>query len=352
MKKSYFVMAILASILLSACLIIGCGSGATSGGGGGSGVSTGTSPWLYFANYNTSKVYYITPDSLTISGTIDLYASPYHIVASPDGKKLYVALEGTDEVAVIDTGTNTITGRLTLDAGMYSQSRAMAVSKDGKILYLGATGGNNLYKIYVDTGTKESVGTTSFIQAMILDPDLPTIYFSNNDGEIRKGSTSTLSSSLLINVFPFVCHDMVEKGTKIYAPLFNNSTGECLTIDMTNDAISLITGEGAFYWGAADNPASDEVYISSYRNPGKIYVINTLASPPTFEAGSIAKAGFQSADYIAVTAADGKRVCAMAPLTGVSKLYYIDTTTKTVSADETTIPAGNPQLNNIIVVYK
>ena len=77
------------------------------------GINTG---WFETAAFvisrGDSKVIVIDLVTLTVAGEIALPGSPETGVVTPDGAKLYVALGGSDQVAVIDTRTATLVGTI------------------------------------------------------------------------------------------------------------------------------------------------------------------------------------------------------------------------------------------------
>ena len=60
------------------------------------------------------------------------YPSPVDLALSPDGARLYVVCEGTDEVAVVDLATSSVIRRV----GVGHVPRGIAVSADGKWIYV------------------------------------------------------------------------------------------------------------------------------------------------------------------------------------------------------------------------
>ncbi len=58
------------------------------------------------------KVVVIDLVEMTVAGEIALPGTPETGVVTPDGAKLYVALGGSDQVAVIDTRTATLVGTI------------------------------------------------------------------------------------------------------------------------------------------------------------------------------------------------------------------------------------------------
>jgi len=344
-NNKYVPLIVLLVSICAMAFLYGCGSVTSGGGGGGGGGATAA--WTYFGNNNDNCIYYISPEGLNISGTIELGCYvPYYMTKSKDNTKLYVST-ASNEVLVIDTGKNAITQLITLDAP--SQSKAMKVSDDGKYLYMGDSG-TNLYKIDLTNGAITSEGVGGTVIAIALKPDGSEIYYCNGS-HINLCSTAYYFSPInpLIDLGgASMCYDMTVKDGKVYAPLYNTLTGECIIIDTTNDSWTSITSEGDTFFGAVAIPGTDEVYVSSRKDPGFIYIINTLV--PTFEGTSISSTELYNPDFMAATK-DGKYVGVMDGVSGHLKVGWIDTSSREV-IDYSVIPESDMMKNNIVFIYK
>jgi len=350
--RNKIILGLLVLISVSFMLLVnGCGTVAGGGGGGG---GAAAAAWTYFGNDKTNCIYYyyIAPDSITISGTIELGGySPYHIAASPDFKKLYVSTDSL-KIFVIDTGTNAITSLITLDAPAgASLSKAMCVSSDGKCLYTGVQT-SNIYKVYLETGTYESAPLGGFVESIALSPDETKVYFGLDDKTIRKVNASTLGGNTPVATGgASFCQGMAVKDGKLYCPINQAGTNECIIIYTGTDTSESIFGPAgsSTFYSAVAIPGTNEVYISSRLMNGRIYILNT--SVPTIETAYISDGdNLAFPDYMAVTA-DGKYVCVMDLPSTHGRIGYINTTARTVEA-YTTIEASTLQVNNIVIVYK
>jgi len=111
----------------------------------------------YVSSWGASDVSVIDADSLELLGHVSVAdlpsdalpsaeAGPSDIVASPTRDEVYVAVTGTDEVAVVDTRRDKVTHTVDLQpyegAPTGSLPNGLAVSPNGNTLYV-ANGGNN-----------------------------------------------------------------------------------------------------------------------------------------------------------------------------------------------------------------
>ncbi|WP_170847425.1 Ig-like domain-containing protein [Mycolicibacterium fluoranthenivorans] len=87
----------------------------------------------YLTNYDDKTITVVDTINRAVLGTIELEAEPISAVLAPDGKKLYVSLDYTDHVAVIDTTTGAVASTFDLKE-RYPVS--VAVSPNGKTLYV------------------------------------------------------------------------------------------------------------------------------------------------------------------------------------------------------------------------
>ena len=146
-----------------------------------------TGSTLYVSEWNGGGVTVIDVDRLAVLRHIPTGAHASALVRSPDGARLYVANATSDTVSVIDTGTETVIGTVTLGpypaAPMGSLPNAVVVSPDGQTLYV-ANGGNNDVAV-VDTASLQVRGlipTAWFPSALALSPDGRTLYVANMKG--------------------------------------------------------------------------------------------------------------------------------------------------------------------------
>ena len=78
------------------------------------------------------------------SGRITTGAEPYDVVATPDGKRVFVSNSGQDTITVLDVAGRKLVGHIDIrksvcnapDKARTFQPRAMAVTKDSKRLYV------------------------------------------------------------------------------------------------------------------------------------------------------------------------------------------------------------------------
>jgi YVTN family beta-propeller protein len=129
--------------------------------------------------------YYVIADNLVTKTETQIEVGPYpnDIAVSPSGNVVYATVTGGDtgpggsnEVAVIDPATNTVTGDITVGTA----PRQVVFSPDGSTAYV--TTETGIYEI--DTATSHVVRVIpdpAGPQGIAVSPDGSTLYVTNND---------------------------------------------------------------------------------------------------------------------------------------------------------------------------
>lgn len=126
----------------------------------------------YLTNYDDKTITVVDTIHRTVLGTIELEGEPISAVVAPDGKKLYVSVDYTDHIAVIDTATNAVSSTIVLKE---RYPIGVAVSPNGKTLYVTTMtydkNGNQVASVAkVSTSSGKVTGTVKLPGA------LPTFY--------------------------------------------------------------------------------------------------------------------------------------------------------------------------------
>ena len=284
MKKIFILSLVISLFLGLAIFISNCG---TTGGG-----STVPTPWIYCGSSGGFEILVINGSTNTSTETIDLSPEkPWHIAASPDGKKIYASTD-TTTVIIIDTTTNTSVGAFSVP--LSQDSYGMVVSHDGKYLYMTDSGSTNLYKVYLTAGnTYEAITTLSSNSRRIaLNPDSTKAYVC---GTSSLGlDIVNLQTKSVIDTISFINNprDVTVKGDYVYVTIGHSdaSSPDVVSIDMGTDIVAyeLFCPED-YLAGIVSIPGKNKLYVSNNTNPGKLFIINS--SVPTFESTVITGEG-------------------------------------------------------------
>jgi len=144
---------------------------------------------IYVSIWGGSAVAVINAEDLTLTGTIPAGDHPNKMVLAKDGR-LFVANANTDNITVIDTKTDkameTVSVAPYRDALYGSTPNGLAVSSDGRILYVANAGNNDVAVIDVSTAGKAHV--TGLIPAgwyptaVALSGEGKTLFIANGKG--------------------------------------------------------------------------------------------------------------------------------------------------------------------------
>jgi YVTN family beta-propeller protein len=90
------------------------------------------------------------PETLTVIDSIDTGARPHGIVASPDGRLLYITVETSNELLKVDVATHDILARV--DVGPVPNEPA--ITKDGRFVFVPQRGGHQCAVVDTKGGMK------------------------------------------------------------------------------------------------------------------------------------------------------------------------------------------------------
>ena len=141
---------------------------------------------LYVAENLSNKVAVIDLASGKVVTKIEVGEYPYDCVVSPDGRLVYVSNWGSQSVSLIDTAINQVIG--TIRVGDHPND--LELTRDGKILYVANANSNTVSVVETRLGRavaaistalhpKSPIGSTP--NGLALSPDEKTLYIANAD---------------------------------------------------------------------------------------------------------------------------------------------------------------------------
>jgi len=258
-----------------------------------------------FLDDNVSVIDTLTNTEIDVDGDpnngitrIPVGTFPIGIEVSPDGTKVYVANEGSDDISVIDTATNIVSPPFAVVGGI-NTPHAPAFTPDGS-------------EVWVSGGAGNSISRFAFSDNMVLGLIGGVIGAAERIKFLLDGS------------FAFV----------------NNGCGACgnlQKISTVSNSVVATLSFGSAGAGLAIAPDGSAVYAGTGFNGGRVHKINpnTLgiifsAPTPSFPLG------------IAVTP-DGNTLYAANPAAPAGEVYVIDTSTMTVQPQ--TIAVGSSPID-------
>ena len=140
---------------------------------------------IYLANHDgiskgdlRNAVLILNATNFRCIGAIRVGINPSGVAISQDGKKVYVANMGSNNISVIDTATNNVIA--TVNVG--SKPNVIKVSSDGKELYVKNAGADNFS--IIDTATNNAIVTDNIGKkptGVALSPDGKKLYVTNSE---------------------------------------------------------------------------------------------------------------------------------------------------------------------------
>jgi len=170
---------------------------------------------VYTADERSNQLSVLDEESFTIVKTIPTGAAtfPHHLMASPNGRLIYVALYNTNTVGVVDTRIDELVRTFAASANPLAKTHAVWITNDGQELFAtneGATqtSPGTLSKLDASTGQilwEIPIGTRP--SEVLVTPNRKTAYVSvRNDNAIRivdlRGDVPTVVGETFIGVQP------------------------------------------------------------------------------------------------------------------------------------------------------
>ena len=124
----------------------------------------------YVTNNQSHNVSVIDTATNTVTATIPVGKQPSGIAFSPDGARVYVMNTGENTISIIDTATNAVTATITLGGRPRQGPELLAITPDGKSLYVTLERGSVLV-INTATNTVAATIPVPAAAAVAISPD-------------------------------------------------------------------------------------------------------------------------------------------------------------------------------------
>ena len=134
---------------------------------------------IYVTNQLDNTASVIDGATHKIVATVRVGVSPAQMAVSQDGKSVYIANTGSDTVSVLNTDNDTIARTIALPRG--SKPVDVAVSPNGRYLYTADGGSNRVSVLDTRTGRlRASVRVGTQPLSLAAAPDGKTVYAANS----------------------------------------------------------------------------------------------------------------------------------------------------------------------------
>jgi YVTN family beta-propeller protein len=304
---------------------------------------------VYVANYTEDVVDVYSETDGSFITSIPIGTSPISIAASTDGTKVYVLNQGSDNVAVITTSTNTATNLFATDA---SPTRLAVSSSHIYIYYDGAENASEYTFGGADVGDSPTFSTVTTGTAMTVSPDGSRVYITYRDGIAPNtdGALVVLDSGLnLVTSVALPSPEGVavspDSSTVYVSGTTTANVGHVVSLTASNDAA---TGKdaivSAYVNALVTSPDGAWVYGAS-SNQGNVSVVDTSAFTSVSEGATGATDEAISPDglhlYVANATGHNTDVFAIAKVT-VSAAATIAAGTASTPFDVSVVDGNTP----------
>jgi YVTN family beta-propeller protein len=200
------------------------------------------------------------------------------VAITPDGKRVYVANNSSNDVSVIDTLNNTVMG-FPIPVG--SGPAGVAITPDGKRVYVTNINSNDVSVI--DTLTNTVVGSPipvgHFPYGVAITPDGKRVYVANGDNSdvsvINTLTNTVMGSPIPVGFEPYGVA-ITPDGKRVYVTnVFSNDVSVIDTLN--NTVMGSPIPAGLYPYGVAITPDGKRVYVTNVGN-NDVSVINTLTN--------------------------------------------------------------------------
>jgi YVTN family beta-propeller protein len=225
--------------------------------------------YAYIPSAGTVSV--IDTKNNTFIATVPVRSIPDGVVASPDGKKVYVTNRNSNSISVIDTATNNVTA--TVKVG--EEPWGVAVSPDGKKVYVTNLKSNDVSVINTATNT---VTATMPVEVppygVVVSPDKTKIYVTNQDSNtvsVIDTATNNVIASVNVGKGPTGIA-VTPDGKKVFVA--NQMSNNVSVIDTATNTV-IATVSASLPYGVAVNPDGTKVYVTGTVNVVILFDPNT-----------------------------------------------------------------------------
>ncbi|MDT5011121.1 MAG: hypothetical protein QOH57_2738, partial [Mycobacterium sp.] len=225
----------------------------------------------YVANLGSNTVSVIDRTSGAVT-TISVVATPTAIALSPDGTRAYVA--GNNGVSVINTATNTVVGSYTTGGG---QAYSITVAPNGQRVYVAMAGTNKVAVLNTTSTTPTLVATVavgSIPAGIAVSADGTRVYVTNY-GSNTMSVINTATNTVIKTISPGANPEGVAvspDGTRVYVANLGSNNVTVINPTATTTTVATVA-VGTNPLGLAISPDGSVVYTANGNDT--VSLINT-----------------------------------------------------------------------------
>lgn len=224
-----------------------------------------SAPFGYVTNADDNYVSIIDLSTNAITGKILVGKHPYGIVASSDGKYLYVAITTPSSVSVIETKTNQVVKKFNVSNPNFF---LLAITPDGKKLWAPSYDRKKIDVISTEDGSYQTITTANNLRGGIaITPDGQKAILGDKSGNVLIYNAKTLESIATINVGGTPYFVAVTSDSN-FAYITDAGQNQVVKVNLNDNTYQKISSVGPtnFLDGIALNPEGAYAYVCCYNN--------------------------------------------------------------------------------------
>lgn len=218
--------------------------------------------FVYVAQQGNNQLAIINTTNNTWTN-INANSSPDGLAINPAGTRVYVAAYGANAVAVVNTSNNSVIATITVGSG----PRGVAVSPDGTRVYVANEASNTVSVIDASTNTvltnvsvsdlpRGIVATASGVYVTRKSPSIPGMGFVS----VINPSTNTVAGDIMVGDTP-IAVTANSTGSRVYVSNYVSNTVS--VIDTSTNTVTATINTPSGPRSLALNPSGTRLYVPS-----------------------------------------------------------------------------------------
>jgi len=292
--------------------------------------------YAYVANEGSNNVSVINTSTNTVVATISAGSAPTIVAITPNGLYAYVTNQLSNNVSVINTSTNTVVSTISVGTGPIG----VAITPNGLYAYVTNEGSANVSVINTSTNTVvTTISAGTYPYAIAITPNGLYAYVANIGSanvSVIDTSTNTVVATISVGTSP---NGVAITPNGLYAYVTNFGSNTVSVINTSTDTVVATISVGTGPFGVAITPNGLYAYVAN-ASSNNVSVINTSTNTvvATITVGT-------SPNSVAITP---NGLYAYVTNEGSANVSVINTSTNTVV---TTISAGTYPFGVAVTPY-
>jgi len=218
-------------------------------------------PFAYVTNQGSNNVSVINTETNTANATVTVGSNPSVVAITPDAAFAYVTNQASNNVSVINTETNTVDATVTVGSTPFG----VAIKADGAFAYVTNQGSNNVSVISTETNTVDATVTVgSNPIGVAITPDGAFAYVTNlisNSASVINTETNTVDATVTVGSSPI---GVAITPDGAFAYVTNRGSNNVSVINTETNTVDATVTVGSNPLGVAITPDAAVTPVASY----------------------------------------------------------------------------------------